>query len=220
MLRITKHTQGRHALGVFFVLLFAAALSGCATRPVISPSDLLQRTVDWQAHRRALEHLDQWSFSGRVAVKDKQQESWSASLDWHQRKASFDIRLSGAFGQEAARLSGKPGYAVIETADHDALSATSVEALMREQLGWSVPVEGFRYWLVGSPAPGVIDHYSLDADGRLTGLQQAGWQVRYRSYQTVAGLDLPRKLELENPRLRLRVVIDNWQLSAQESGHV
>lgn len=204
-------TQGRRrALGVFFVLLSAAMLSACATRPVVSP---LARGADWQVHRQALARLDHWSFSGRVAVKDGLEESWSAGLAWRQRDDSFDIRLSGAFGQGAARLSGQEGYAVIETSEHAALSASSVELLMEEQLGWSVPVQGFRYWLIGSPAPGVIDRYSLDEGGRLSELEQSGWRIHYRSYQTVDGLDLPRKLALENPRLRIRLVVDDWQLS-------
>ncbi len=109
---------------------------------------------------------------------------------------------------------------MIETSGHAALSASSVELLMEEQLGWSVPVQGFRYWLIGSPAPGVIDRYSLDEAGRLAELEQSGWQIRYLSYQAVDGLDLPRKLELENPRLRIRLVIDEWQLSRGEPDDV
>lgn len=216
-------TQGRRrALGVFFVLLSAAMLSACATRPVVSPAvvSLQQRTADWQLHRQALARLDHWSFSGRVAVRDRLEESWNAGLAWQQRADGFDIRLSGAFGRQAARLSGRKGYAMIETSGHAALSASSVELLMEEQLGWSVPVQGFRYWLIGSPAPGVIDRYSLDEAGRLAELEQSGWQIRYLSYQAVDGLDLPRKLELENPRLRIRLVIDEWQLSRGEPDDV
>ncbi|ALP54382.1 hypothetical protein Tel_15185 [Candidatus Tenderia electrophaga] len=217
----SNRTRCPRALGVFFVLLSGLLLSACATRPAISPPvSIEQRAAEWQAQRRALAQLERWSFSGRVAVKDKQSDSWSAALAWQQRGDSYDIRLSGAFGRQAARLFGRPGYAVIETGAQAALSASSVEMLMQEQLGWSVPVQGFKHWLVGAPAPGMIDRYALDAAGRLAELQQSGWQIRYSRYQRVADLDLPRKLELENPRLRIRLVIDDWDLARGDADDV
>lgn len=203
---IPPSTRGR-ALGAFVVLL--ALLSGCATRPPVPEA---ARAADWQAHRQALEALGHWAFAGRVAVRDSQHQSWNGAVDWSQRADRFDIRFSGPFGQGGARLSGQSDYAVIETREHSALSASSPEALMEEQLGWSVPLQGFRHWLVGAPAPGLIESYVLDEAGRLARLDQSGWQIRYRDYRNVDGLYLPRKLELENPRLRVRLVIDEWRL--------
>lgn len=221
MQRTIRHTRGGATLGVFFVLSLAALLSACATRPVVSPAlSPQQRAAAWQAHQQALAGLERWAFEGRVAVKDTQQESWSASLRWRQRGDGFDIRLAGPFGQGAAQLSGKPGYAVIETSEHAALSASSAEALMQEQLGWAVPVQGFRHWLIGLPAPGVVGRHALDGAGRLSELEQDGWQIHYDRYQEVDGLVLPRKMTLENARLRVRLVIDDWAVSAAEADDV
>lgn len=202
-------TQGARTLGVFFVLAIVLMLSACATRPVVSDQE---RAQAWKLRQQALAGLEDWSFSGRLAVKDKIEDSWSASLRWQQSGGSYDIRLSGAFGQGAARLFGHQGYAVIETADHAALTASSAELLMEEQLGWSVPVQGLKYWLVGLPEPSLITRHVLDESGRLSELDQAGWQIRYSSYQRVNGVELPRLLELENTRLRARLVIDRWQM--------
>ncbi len=211
MPRITLHPQGRQALGIFLFAVSVLFLSACATRPVAT---LQEQELSWQTRQHALAQLDNWSFKGRLAVKDKVQDSWSASLRWQQEDDSYDIHLSGAFGQGAARLFGHEGYAVIETSQHAALTATSAELLMQEQLGWSVPVQGFKYWLVGSPEPGMIDRHSIDEFGRLSELEQSGWQMRYRSYTIVNGIELPRKLELENERLRVRLVIDSWQINS------
>ncbi len=209
MSRFITGTQGAKALGVFFMLITVAMLTACATRPIVTDQ---QRSQAWKVHQQTLVGLEHWSFSARLAVKDKVEDSWSASLRWQQGGDSYDIRLSGAFGQGAVRLFGHTGYAVIETADHAALTATSAELLMEEQLGWSVPVRGLKYWLVGLPEPSLITRQRLDAFGRLSELEQSGWQVRYSNYQRVDGLELPRKLELENARLRARLVIDRWQL--------
>lgn len=213
MPRIFSHTQGQQALGVFLLVFAVITLSACATRPVAT---IQEQVPSWQERQQALAQLGSWSFKGRLAVKDKVQDSWSASLRWQQDGDSFDIHLSGAFGRGAARLFGHEGYAVIETAQQAALTATSAELLMQEQLGWSVPVQGLKHWLIGSPEPGMIERHSIDAFGRLSELEQSGWQIRYRSYTEVKGIELPRKLELENPRMRVRLVIDAWHINSEK----
>jgi len=201
-------TRGRKALGVFVAGLALFGLSGCATAPRVSAMP----QFDWPERQQQLAQLQHWSFSGRLAIKDANNESWSASLRWKQDGDSYDIQLSGAFGQGAARLFGHDGYAVIEMAEHSALTADSAEALMQQQLGWFMPVRGLKYWLLGMPEPDLISQQVFNNVGRLESLQQSGWQVSYRDYLDVDGLELPRKLELENPRLRARLVIDSWQL--------
>ena len=206
--------QGRKVLGVFFASLLLVGLSGCATAPQVG----LMPQFEWPERQQQLAALQHWSFSGRLAIKDANNESWSASLRWQQDGDSYDIQLSGAFGQGAARLFGRDGYAVIEMAEHSALTADSAEALMQQQLGWHMPVQGLKYWLLGMPEPDSISQSAFNEVGRLESLQQFGWQVRYRDYLDVDGVELPRKLELENPRLRARLVIDRWQLPVSESG--
>ena len=104
-------------------------------------------------------------------------------------------------------------------ADQAPQTAPSVEALMQEQLGWYVPVAGLRYWLTGRPGPGFIDHREVDLSGRLLRLEQDGWQVAFQRYMSIDEMiELPRKLELSNPRLRVRLVIDQWQLPGASRG--
>lgn len=203
----------RRAGSVLAISIIAAVLSACATQSPPRATD----PYAWQQHRQQLDSLAAWSFRGRLAIKQPG-DSWSASLRWQQENDSYDIRLSGAFGQGGARLFGHDGYAVIETKDHAALTANSAEMLMQEQLGWHVPVRDLKHWLIGSPGAGLSERQTLDAMGRLLEMEQAGWQIRYRSYTEVDGLALPRKLELENGQLRARLVIDEWSLDRGEEG--
>ncbi len=191
---------------ILSVFALSFLLLGCASH---SPQPVSSGLYAGQLHQQQLERLQHWSFKGRLAVKQPG-DSWSASLRWQQALERYDIRLSGAFGLGAARLFGHEGHAAIESKGQTALTATSVELLMQEQLGWSVPVEGLRYWLLGSPGPGLVPHQEIDGLGRLVELEQAGWQVRYQSYMNVNGIALPRKLELQNEQLRARLVIDSW----------
>jgi outer membrane lipoprotein LolB len=85
---------------------------------------------------------------------------------------------------------------------------------LAEVLGWHLPVEYLRYWVIGIPAPGRAVIKSVDARGRLVELEQDGWRVTYPEYlgaDNVAGEALPRRLVVSDPRLRIRVVVDEWQ---------
>ncbi len=205
---------GGKALAALLVGLTVFGLSSCVTAPRVG----LAPQFDWSERQQQLQQLQHWSFSGRLAIKDDaNNESWSASLRWRQEGDRYDIQLSGAFGQGAARLFGHEGHAVIEMPKHSALTATSAEALMQQQLGWYIPVQGLKYWLRGMPEPGSVSQHVFNEVGRLASLQQSGWRISYRDYLDVDGFELPRKLVLENPRLRARLVIDRWHLPVIES---
>jgi outer membrane lipoprotein LolB len=150
----------------FFVLFNLPACTTLKTTP---------QQVDpqaWQQRQQILAQLDVWSFNGRVAVRDNNDEAWNASLRWHQTGESYDIQLAGAFGQGAARLHGNGGHAVMEMAGQAPLMAADPEALMHDRLGWYVPVRGLKYWLTGLPEPGQTAAHEFDVQGRLSRLQQ------------------------------------------------
>ncbi len=68
------------------------------------------------------------------------------------------------------------------------------------------------YWILGASDPATSAQQSLDAQQRLARLQQEGWQVDYAEYARVQQQWLPRRLTVTRGSLRLRVVIDRWQL--------
>ncbi len=190
------------------MLVVALGLSACAGHP---NKPTLKQLDTWQLRQQQLSELNQWAFNGRVAVRDAQAEGWSASLSWKQKDEHYDIKLAGALGQGGVRIHGDGGQAVMDAADQPSQRAENPEALMQAQLGWHVPVGSFKYWLKGQPAPQVFER-ELDHLGRLARLQQDGWKIIYKRYARVNGVELPRKLEMSNHRLRVRLVIDQWRL--------
>ncbi len=71
----------------------------------------------------------------------------------------------------------------------------------------------------GAPAPRFArDIPEFDAWGRLVGLDQEGWRVDYAQYAAGDGLELPRRMTLDHPRLRIRLVIDEWSLEGRDAG--
>jgi outer membrane lipoprotein LolB len=192
---------------VFIIAFFAA----CAQfrQPSLSPSDL-QRA--WQEHQFALQKIEEWNLKGRLAV-DAIKEAWTGTLRWTQEGDKFEILWLAPFGQGSVELRGNHEIVILQLPKEEPMAAASAEEILETRLGWSLPVSGLRYWLLGLPAPELpVANLSLDPSGRLLRLSQGGWKIRYLGYKQVNHYELPGKVFLNNPKLRLRLVIDHWHL--------
>lgn len=186
------------------VLLGAGLLAGCAAVP--RPADTLSAELRWSQHRELLATVLGFELQGRVADSDGR----SGELVWRQRADDrFMLQLNGPFGVGAISIEGDAAGVWARTRDGSEFT-TDPQGWMQAHLGWHLPLHGMRAWALGLPAPGAVDELAVDADGRLLSLRQAGWTLRYDSYQDVGHLQLPRKLQAQSESVRLRLVIDRW----------
>lgn len=193
------------------LLLGASIVSGCAVPPRVPMAD---RSSNWELHKAKLIGLKQWVLRGRLAVQ-MDREGWTATLHWEQRQNEYLLRVSAPLGRGTFELTGTDQGVTLHTSDNRVLYAQDPESLLRENLGWQLPVAGLLYWIRGLPEPAHRpDTMLLDEKGRLNDLRQDGWQVSYLRYQTTGGYDLPGKMVIENDRLKVRLVISDWILSS------
>ncbi len=183
-------------------------LSACATPPTIPASP---DNAAWQAHRQALLALDNWQARGRIAVRAGEQ-GWSAGFDWRQAGGDYRIRLRGPFGQGALELEGDATGVWLTRPGQPAVFTTDPESLLEQETGWRLPVAGMDHWLRGLPDDGDDAVLQLDVDGRLAILDQRGWRIRYQAYRDVGGYALPKRLVLQRDGLRIKVLVDSWEL--------
>jgi outer membrane lipoprotein LolB len=112
-------------------------------------------------------------------------------------------------------LIGGPEGVVLRTSKEERFAANAPEDLVRDVTGWTMPVSGLRYWLLGiSEQDATIDGMQLDIGGRLESLRQAGWAIEYLGYDQVGGVQLPAKLYLQSARVSARIVINHWVLES------
>jgi len=186
------------------------ALSGCSqfsTKEQLSGSG---QVGSWQAHKQQITPLDAWQISGKLGIRSEH-ESGSAILFWLQRQDYFDIHLSGPLGQGSTRLTGRQGAVSLEIANRGTFTATTAEALMQQQLGWSLPVENLLWWVRGLPAPHSKSRVQLNSNSLLSTLEQDQWLVEYLSYRNENGLPLPERIKLTGAGLNITLVIKQWQ---------
>ena len=189
----------------------ALLLSSCATLP---PAGV----TDWAERQTILEAVDDWEFSGRLAVQDLATgEGTQASVRWRQEDLNSRIRLSGPFGSGAQELFWEPGRIRIVNGDGEqTMEYTGPEAaerFLRDQLGWSFPAESTRFWLLGLRDPDAPGQEIFSTDGELIELYQHGWRIAFERFVLTDGLLLPSRLVLQNSTARLRIVISKWRVA-------
>jgi outer membrane lipoprotein LolB len=181
-----------------FALLFALLLAGCATTPPAPP----------HLPRDAAE-LDHWAFNGRVSLT-RGDAGWHAGLTWRQRGGKYELRVAGPLGQGAFELSGDTTGVMLVDADGRTFTARDSDALLQHVTGWVLPVSGMHFWVRGLAVPGIEARVQRDDAGRVSRLDQSGWEIRYDRYQTVAELTLPGRLRLRREDIGVRLIIDEW----------
>ena len=172
------------------VFSLIAVLAGCAGFGARESVEGHGSPALWSAHKQQLTRLDGWQISGKVGIRAPK-ESGSATLFWLQR--------------------GRPGSVLLEVANQGRYEAPTPEALLGEQLGWSLPVSHLVWWVRGLPAPGSKSRVTLNADSRLANLEQDGWKIEYLSYVEQNGFWLPERVKLHGPDLDVTLVVKDWQ---------
>ena len=198
-----------------FLWLGAAAgllLAACAPVPVRKPAD--EAALAAQAAReRQLAGVDQWTLEGHLAVSDGH-DGGSGSLRWTQDGDRYDFELRAPITGKSFRLSGGPGGALLEGIDGGPLRGPDAEALMRKALGWEVPLDDLRAWVLGLRAAGSPAELHFGEQQLPSLLAQDGWAVDYRAWDLAHQPPLPQKVFASRPPYKVKLSIDSFQLGA------
>jgi outer membrane lipoprotein LolB len=169
------------------------------TRPVLAP-------VPWEQRLAELQHANAWQLEGRAAVAVGTQ-GWQASLNWRQSGVATEVHLAGPLGVGALVLKETPQGLSLNGAP----PSDTVIAQLQERLGFELPLDDLRYWLLGVPDPGAAFDMTRNDQDRAQQLTQAGWTLNYDRYMPVNGDLLPARLVLSREGVRVRIAVDHWE---------
>ena len=153
-----------------------------------------------------------WTLHGRLALSNGR-DGGSGQLTWRQSPQRAELRFIGALGRGSWRLQVTEHGAELESAAIGLVRDADVETLLRDQLGWELPVDSMRYWVSGMLNPGLTGTDVFDRRGRLLRLRQAGWLVVYDGWIDVQGTWLPRKVTATRGGNQIRILVKKWTLS-------
>lgn len=185
------------------LVCLAVLLSGCAL--------LTSRPVP--VARPAQLESAPFALNGRIAI-DHQGKRHSAGLRWMHSAGSDEILMFAPLGQTAARVYRDAQQATLDDGDGHH-RADDAETLMEQVLGWHLPLNGLHQWVLGLPDGGGPAQIERDGDGRISVLQQAGWEVRYLRYADSSPDSLPSRLQLKHEDLQIQLLVDEWDWDPQ-----
>ena len=192
----------------------ALLLAGCETLQEIFPSgrDVVEPDASRQDHVRALSGFRNWSLFGTLVVRSDGDAS-QVTMRWRQSDDAYLMRFMGPLGVALFEVGGSAATgAQARFPNGRRTRAASPEALLEQEIGWSVPLGGLRYWIVGAPMPGgEPPRMELDDRGRLVRLEQAGWTVVYERYGDLGDLALPERIRFSGDSIDAMVVIRRWK---------
>jgi outer membrane lipoprotein LolB len=182
-----------------------ALIAGCATlHPKPPPAS--GAAAPWDERRKDLEQAAHWDLDGRAAVALGQQ-GWQASLNWRQSGAESDLHLAGPLGVGALTIKVTPaGLSLNGAPPNDAVTGQ-----LQDRLGFELPLDNLKYWLLGIPDPSAPFDLTRNSQDRAAHLSQAGWSIDYDDYMAERGDLLPKRLVLRRADARVRIAIDRWE---------
>jgi outer membrane lipoprotein LolB len=186
------------------MLLGLAVIAGCATvRHEVPPSGA---PAAWDERVTQLEHAVSWRLEGRAAAALGQQ-GWQASLTWQQNGTSSELHLAGPLGVGSTEIKLTPAGLSLNGAP----PSDAVRARLEDKLGFDLPLDNLRYWLLGIADPSTPFDLTRNAQDRAQRLSQSGWTIDYDEYMPSNGDLLPKRLVLNRSDARVRIAVDRWQ---------
>lgn len=196
------------------VLIVAVLLTSCATTPPGESRSDASRVQRYEARADDLTARRDWTLKGRLAVSDAN-DGGSGNLQWQENLQGTRMDFHGALGRGAWRLEVNDRGAELELADGTLYRADEVQSLVREQIGWEVPIEALAWWVRGLEAPGAVESHRLGDDGTLEFLDQLGWEIEFSHYRDVGRTSLPLRLTARQAGRTVKLVVRNWSLGAR-----
>ncbi|MCH9696662.1 MAG: lipoprotein insertase outer membrane protein LolB [Gammaproteobacteria bacterium] len=192
--------------GVFVVL------AGCATRSVTTQSDGAQANPTDRLSGLILADLKSWCINGR-SVARYNDSGWQASLRWCVDNDKLTLDISGPININRVFIRYLKGELWLQVSSSEVTISRSPQQLLQSKLGFSVPLTSIRYWLLGIAEPSQTAHVRVGKDGYNEQINQSGWSIDYSQYQAVNQFMLPRKIKINKDRIRLKIVVDEWEIN-------
>jgi outer membrane lipoprotein LolB len=95
------------------------------------------------------------------------------------------------------------------------MTGSDPEQLLRDRVGWDVPLAELGDWVRGLRAAGAKATVEYDAQNLPALIEQSGWKVEYRDWFSDRKPPLPRKVFATRGNARVRVAIESWALGSQ-----
>lgn len=192
-----------------FIGLLSILTIACTPTSQIKPNDLALKSLS-ELRAKSISQLTSWKIRGRtVILQDK--EGINVGLKWQEDNGQYLIKLEGPFSQGGVTLKGDADNVTLSTSDGQYYSAKTPEALIKEVVGWNLPVSALRDWVRGLPSSEQdITSLEYNDKGQLMHLEQGEWSIQFLRYIPFEDMSMPGKVFIKHPSLSVKLIIADW----------
>ena len=215
----------QHRYASIYLLIVGLMLSSCAsvntspteadknTKPPVT-NEVPTIPPEAQQHQAEIAKVTNFKIEARMGV---QSEGYgvSGNIHWVHSPENDVIDLYSPLGNKIAAIVKNTDGVSLTSQNGKSIKAEDAETLTQLTLGWRLPFSKLSDWIVGRPSNGVVTTFSWDDKGQLSKFTQDGWEVSYMQYQNDSEPALPSKINLRNPKMNVRLVIESWDTSPQ-----
>ena len=158
-----------------------------------------------------LNAIGEWGLVGKISLDDGD-NGGSGRLQWSVEPGHSELDFHGAMGRGAWHLQIGQDGVLLKMADGTEQTAEDVNDLIQDRMGWPIPLDALQWWVRGLVAPGVSENETYGPGGLLTGFQQFNWDVEFKRYALVDGVELPVRLNATNKNYRVKLAIRRWRM--------
>ena len=192
---------------LFFLVL---TLNACTSVSVKDP-DFVNKEI-YEDRTSQLNATGVWGLVGKISLDDGD-DGGSGRLQWSVEPGHSELDFHGAMGRGAWHLQIGQDGVLLKMADGTEQAADDVNDLIQDRMGWPIPLDALQWWVRGLVAPGVIENETYGSEGLLTSLRQFGWDVDFKRYASVDGVELPVRLNATNDNYRVKLAISRWRMN-------
>jgi outer membrane lipoprotein LolB len=189
-------------------ILIAAMLAACDPVRVKESAQTNPAQIAREAKLASNTH---WTITAHIGVSDGK-DGGSGELVWKQDGDNYDFTVHAPVTGKTWKLSGDASHASLEGVDPQPDLDNNPERLLKQRLGWDVPLSKLGVWARGLRAQDSQAQMQFDAQNLPAVIEQDGWKVEYRDWYTDRDPPLPRKLFASRGSAHVRMSIENWSI--------
>ena len=194
-----------------FAGLLVVLLAACAPMRVKMHMSTPAAQAAQDAREAALISHTHWTLAAHIAVSTDRDSS-SGELDWRQAGESYVFTVRAPITGKTLKLTGDAQHAVIEGVDAQPSEDPDVQRLLRERIGWDVPLASLRAWVRGLRAPGTLAQLQYNEQDLPALIEQDGWKIEYRDWFSDRTPALPRIVFASHGTTRVKMAIETWSV--------
>ncbi len=150
--------------------------------------------------------IQSWSMEGRIGVQSTD-GAWQANLYWEHDPIQDRLRISGPLSQGLVSIVVQKDLIYVNEGNGVTALSHDPDAMLRQRLGFAIPLASLRYWMLGVSDPG-----KASAPMKTGGFRQLDWQISPDRFTVVAGWTLPQKLRVQGLGVKLKILADTWNI--------